>query len=114
MKYVVCVEFETGFFADQGELKFTGVVSVWRILLLVWVLFPKSHGGVKHHLKAFPHLWHVWEYFKSCHDYFSTLFSSESNKTKYQTNWGPGCLSRDDKKGGVFSTYFGIYLRVIY
>lgn len=56
MKCVGCVEFETGFFADQGELKFTGVVSVWRILLLVWVLFPKSHGGVKHDFKAFPHL----------------------------------------------------------
>lgn len=74
MKCVVCVESETEFFADQGELKFTGAVSVRRILLLVWVLFPKSHGGVKLALKAFPHLCHVCEYFKSCHDYFSTSF----------------------------------------
>lgn len=81
-KCVVDVEFETEFFADQGELKFIRVVSVRKILLLVWVLFPKSWGGVKHDLKAFPHLWHICEYFKSCHDYFSTLFSSESNKTK--------------------------------
>lgn len=76
-------------------------------------LFPKSHRGVKHDLKAFPHLWHVCEYLKSCHDYFSTLFSSESNKTKQKkkTNCGPGW---DDKKGGFFSMYSGIYLRVIY
>lgn len=82
MKCVGCVQFETGFFAAQGELKFTGVVNVKRILLLVWILFPKSQGGVKVDLEAFPHLWHVCEYFLSCHDYFTALFSSESNKIK--------------------------------
>lgn len=89
MRCVLYVEFETELFAEQGELKFTGVVSGRRILLLVWVLFLKSHRGVKHDLKAFPHLWHVCEYFKSCHDYFSTLFSSESNKTKKKDKLWP-------------------------
>lgn len=113
---MVDVEFETEFFADQGELKFIRVVSVRRILLLVWVLFPKSCGGVKHDLKAFPHLWHICECFKSCHDYFSTLFSSESNKTKTKKK---GQIVVQGVSAGMtkqvfFSMCFGMYLRVIY
>lgn len=34
------MEFETKGFAVQGELKFTGIVSVRSILLLFGVLFP--------------------------------------------------------------------------
>lgn len=74
------MEFETKYFAVQGEFKFTGTVSVRNILLLLGFSFQKSHGGVRHDLMAFAHLWHVYEYPNSCYDYFSIFFSSQPNK----------------------------------
>lgn len=71
---MVCMEFETKYFADRGELKFTGIVSVRSILLLFGFLFPKSHGGMKHDLKTFAHLSMSCEYPNPCHDYFSIFF----------------------------------------
>lgn len=115
VKCVVYVEFETWILCRPRWTEVYRSSECQEDSVTVWVLFPKSHGGVKHDLKAFPHFWHVCEYFKSCHDYFSTFFFPVSLIKKKKRNYGPGCLSWDDKKGGFFSsTYFGIYLSIIY
>lgn len=67
---MVCMEFETKYFADQGELKFTGIVSVRSILLLFGISFLKSHRDMKHDVKVFAHFWYGCEY----PDYFSIFF----------------------------------------